>query len=78
MSLKDWRLTTKVRFDEKYEDWYTNQTNGDKLIIQNASTFTQAKSGWSVFCIYTTNPTRKYFKSESQALIYAKNFMRTH
>jgi hypothetical protein len=75
MALKDWKLTQKVRFYNRYEDYYVNQKNGDTLVINKATEFTQSKSGYSVFLLYSKDRFHKYFKTLESANKFVKHYM---
>lgn len=63
MALKDWK---KLRGINRWE------TDNDQIDVG-----LRGKHGWSVVSIYGKF-NEKYFKTKSEALAYAKSYMRTH
>ena len=78
MALKDWKKITDmgnlIQLSHKKKD--------EVICIELASSLTHAKTGWIViitsYPIYKRTPDPKYFKTKSQALKFARDYMRKH
>lgn len=80
MAMKDWKQGTQYwnkdtwyHYDKKY-GW----DSGDGLIITEVKRHTDKNYVWQVFVEVKGNLHSKYFKTKSQALSYARSYMRSH
>jgi hypothetical protein len=71
MALKDWKKTRYVH--DKNDTWidYTNKNTGSKVHI-----FRYAKNNWSINV--NSSILEREVKTKSQALKFAKSYMRKH
>jgi hypothetical protein len=77
MALKDWKLITKARTPRMYGDFYTNQKNGNRIIIEKVRLANSKGSVWKVKLL-NSKIDFQYFKTKSSALRYAKAYMKKH
>jgi len=71
MALKDWKQ--KETIQRETDRW---ESRDDTIIIYPAKYLTHAKTGFLVLAEKSNNP--KYFRTKSQALKFAKAYMRSH
>jgi hypothetical protein len=69
MALKDWRVGSRT--NKRYKEWI-NILNGDVVTIEISP------SGWKVYISLLSGETSHSFKSQKEALKFAKDYMRSH
>jgi len=74
MALKDWKLISRVRFENRHEDNWTNQTNGDRLQVRLVKGF----RGENKYEVNVDGKILKTTNTKQKALKSAKVYRITH
>ena len=73
MALKDWK---KLRTTGEIPAWHNNQTNEDIWIVKSISDSKGRKFDYEFRSDISSPRTIKSFKTQSQAISFARNYMR--